>query len=325
MYVNRSSGLSVIPEETFPTAILQLEQELSQRRHEGYFTAAGDARIYYEYFLAEKPVGALVFVHGLSEFTKKYYELAAWFLRQGYHVFLYDQRGHGRSHRDTARPELIHINSFDELMADLDTYVETVVRRVTSLPLYLYAHSMGGAVGLLYLAKHGSKLTGAVITSPLIMPRINDLPAWPFLVGVSLGQVFAGKLAKFPLSSEFEPGKPYVPDPGDSANRVRHYRAYREQEPMYRSTPMTLGCAYQMLRLKRRLLRGGVAEAIQTPMLMLCAETDALVRTKYHGAFAKECAACTYEVLTGANHAFHTDRQEILEQALVRILSFLTE
>ena len=56
MYVNRSSGLSVIPEETFPTAILQLEQELSQRRHEGYFTAAGDARIYYEYFLAEKPI-----------------------------------------------------------------------------------------------------------------------------------------------------------------------------------------------------------------------------------------------------------------------------
>jgi lysophospholipase len=325
MYPNQERTLSLIPEEEFPHKILQVEKELSDLRREGYFVASGGAKIYYEYFLTRDPVGSVVFVHGLSEFTKKYYELAHYFLNQGYHVFLYDQRGHGRSHRDTDRPELIHINSFDQLAEDLNTYIETVVRPAASAPLYLYAHSMGGAVGLLYLSRYGQKLQKAVITSPLFLPRMNDLPPWPFLVSTGITQIFRGSTAKFLFSEEYEPGRPYTPVPGDSPNRVRYCLSHREREPMYRSTPMSLGCIHNCLKLPGLLLRKRVTEEIRIPTLMLCADTDTLVRTKYQGRFAKGCDACTHEILTGANHAFHTDCDEILQKALERILTFFSE
>ena len=324
MYLTQNRSLHIIPEEEFPSAISQIEEELSHIRREGYFAGEGGAKLYYEYFPARDPVGSVVVVHGLSEFTKKYYEIALYFLNQGYNVFLYDQRGHGKSHREVDRPELIHINSFDQLVADLDEYIETVVRPASPVPLYLYAHSMGGAVGILYLTKHGHKLKKAVLTSPLLVPRMNDFPVWPFLIGTAVGQLFRGSKAKFLLSGEYEVGKPYPPIPGDSPNRAQYCRAHREREPLYRSTPMTVGCARSTLKLRRRLLSKQVTEAIKIPTLMLCADTDALVRTKYQGQFAKQCASCTHEILQGANHALHTDSNEILEQALTRVLSFFS-
>ena len=324
MYLTQERSLQIIPEEEFPAAISQIEEELTHIRREGYFTGEGGAKLYYEYFPARDPVGSVVFVHGLSEFTKKYYEFALYFLNQGYNVFLYDQRGHGRSHRDTDRPELIHINSFDQLAADLNAYIETVVRPASPVPLYLYAHSMGGAVGIVYLSKYGSQVKKAVLTSPLFMPRMNDLPAWPFLITTAIGQVFRGTTAKFVFSGEYEIGKPYHPVPGDSPGRFRHCLACRDKEPLYRSTPMTLGCTRSTMTLRRRLLRKQVTDAISVPTFMLCADTDTLVRTKYQKQFADRCPACTHEILTGANHAFHTDCNEILEQALKKILSFLS-
>lgn len=324
MYLTQDQKLQIIPEEEFPAAIVQIEEELSHIRREGYFSGEGGAKIFYEYFPARDPIGSVIFVHGLSEFTKKYYEFALYFLNQGYNVFLYDQRGHGKSHRDVGRPELIHINSFDQLAADLDAYIETVVRPASSVPLYLYAHSMGGAVGLFYLADHGDKLKKAVITSPLMLPRMNDLPVWPIWLMTAVGQLLCGPRARFRLSGEYEAGKPYIPIPGDSPNRVRYCLAWREREPMYRSTPMTVGCVRNTLRLRRRLLRKNVTQAITIPTLMLCADTDSLVRTQYQGQFAGCCPACTHEILTGANHALHMDCDEILEKTLKKVFSFFS-
>lgn len=324
MYLTQDQKLHIIPEAEFPDAILQVEAALGSLRCEGFFTAQDGAKLYYEYFLARDPVGSVVFVHGLSEFTKKYYEFAYYFLSQGYNVFLYDQRGHGKSHRDVSRPELIHIHSFDQLVDDLDACIETVVRPVSPVPLYLYAHSMGGAVGILYLARHGNKLKKAVLTSPLLVPRMNGLPAWPFLVGTAIGRVFRGPKAKFLLSGEYEVGKPYTPIAGDSPGRVRHCLAYRDRERMYRSTPMTVGCVRHSLKLRRRLLSKEITHGIAVPVLMLCADTDTMVRTYWQEKFARCCPQCTHEVLYGANHALHTDKNEVLEKTLTRVLTFFS-
>ena len=63
MYLNQDRKLQIIPEEEFPSAIVQIEEELSGLRREGYFTGEGGARLYYEYFPAQNPVGSVVFVH----------------------------------------------------------------------------------------------------------------------------------------------------------------------------------------------------------------------------------------------------------------------
>jgi lysophospholipase len=235
---------------------------------------------------------------------------------------LYDQRGHGRSARDTDRPELIHVNSFDQLVEDLDCYIRQIVLPSATVPLYLYAHSMGGAVGLMYLAKHPRRFAKAVLTSPLVAPRMNNLPAWPFLLGVSIRKRFVGDLKKFRLSGEYVPGKPYRHIPGDSEARIRRCLWHRDRNRCYQSTPMTLGCVYHNLKLRRRMMKGDLAQAIQTPTLMICADRDHMVKLRPQEKLAAQCPRITREVLQGANHNLLTDEQPILEQVIYRVLEF---
>lgn len=320
--VHTRSRQRLISEEDFPQAIQALEQQLQDRGHQGYFQSEDGKSIYYEYYLASQGTAAVVVVHGMSEFTKKYAELTHYLLEQGYHVFLYDQRGHGMSHRDTDRPELIHINSFDQLVEDLNCYIEKIVLPKVSQPLYLYAHSMGGTVGAMYMAKYPKRFTKAVLTSPLVAPRMNDLPAWPFLLGVTIRKKFVGDLKKFRLSGEYIPGKPYQHIPGDSEARIRRCLWHRDQNRCYQSTPMTLGCVYHNLTLRRRMLKGEIGAAIQTPTLMLCADQDHMVKLKPQEALAAQCPSMTREVLTEANHNLLTDQQSVLEQVIDRVLEF---
>lgn len=322
MKVQPDHRLSFISEEAFPAAIVELEQWLLTHGHHGHFKGEDGKPIYYEYYLAEGAVASVVVVHGMSEFTKKYCELTYYLLHQGYNVFLYDQRGHGLSHRDTDRPELIHINGYDQLVTDLNCYIETIVIPASPAPLYLYAHSMGGAVGAMYLARYPKRFSRAVLTSPLFAPKMNNLPAWPFLLGVTIRKKFAGDLKKFRLSNEYVPGRPYQPASGDSPGRVQRSLWHRDHNRHYQSTPMTLGCVYHNLKLRRRILKGDIAGAIQTPTLMLCADQDALVKHRPQAQLAARCPAITREVLHGANHALLTDAQPILEQTINRVLTF---
>lgn len=45
-------------------------------------------------------------------------------------------------------------------------------------PYFLYAHSMGGAVGALYVKAHPDAFRGAVFTSPMIRAQTAGLPIW---------------------------------------------------------------------------------------------------------------------------------------------------
>ena len=315
-------NLNILSEEDFPSAIVEIGRKLDRCRHSGFFDTFDGKKIFYEYFLTENSHSSVVVVHGLSEFTKKYYEFTNYLLNQGYNVFLYDQRCHGYSDRLADRPELIHIDCFDDLVADLATYIETIVKPADPKPLYLYAHSMGGAVGLLYLSKHPDTFQKAVLSSPLIAPITSNLPEFPFRWGTAIGGRLVGTKAKFYFSNEYNPDITYDDIPRGSRNRVSHTLNMRRSEPRYQSTPMTLGCVYNTLILRKRLLHRRFTDSIQTPVLMLCAETDTMVKLKPQKQFAEKCGACQRVVVPHSNHAMLTDDSSILTEHITRALDF---
>lgn len=312
--------IAFLTENTFSQEIVRIEEALEALRHHGEFTTREGIRLFYEYFTPKTSRGGVVIVHGLSEFTKKYYELAWYLTAQGYSVFLYDQRGHGLSHRDTDRPELIHVQSFEGLAADLQDYLEAVVLPTEKGPLYLYAHSMGGAVGLLHLALYPEQFRKAVITSPLLQPTTNNLPPFLFRWGTGIHRALRGGKKKFLFSREYDPQRPYVHVPGDSESRVRHCLNHRNRDRRYQSTPMTVDCVYHSLGLKKRLLGDAVTKAIRTPILMLCAGKDTMVKIPPQEEFDRRCPQCHRIVLPDANHALLTCRDKILQQVLRLVL-----
>lgn len=311
--------LEIPTEEQFPEAIKQMEAALSACRTEGKLLTEDGKQLYYEYFTAENSIGSVVIVHGLSEFTKKFYELSYHLLNQGYNVFLYDQRCHGFSDRLTEEMDMIHINSFDELVSDLALYIDTVVRKVDFRPLMLYGHSMGGAVTALYLAKRPAGIHRAVLSSPLIVPTTNNFPGFLFRWGTGISGKLHGYTKRFAFTKEYNPNYTVIPTPGYSRHRVIRSFEMRVQEPHYRSTPMTVGCIRQCLLLRRKLLK--CIGNNETPVLMLCAENDKVVKTKPQAELATKCPNCEYVVVKDADHAMMTGNPAIITEHITRTLT----
>jgi len=113
---------------------------------------------------AGEPGGVVVVVHGLNDHSGRYTELAARLNRHGYAVYAMDLRGHGKS--QGAR---LLIRSFDEYLADLELHVDRVRRRGPDKPLFLFGHSMGGAIVALLGITRQPDVRGLVLSVPAVV------------------------------------------------------------------------------------------------------------------------------------------------------------
>ncbi len=328
MHFSPSHQLHILPEETFAQDMAQVEAVLDACRHSGRIASFDGLELFYEYFLAENSVGTIVVVHGLSEFTKKFYELAWYFLHQGYNVVLYDQRGHGLSGRQTDSLPLIHVDHFDDYVEDLHILLnKVVIPAVGDSPLYLYAHSMGGAVAMLYMAQHPiSAVKKTVLSAPLIQPQIGRMPLWMLRMLSRLEAVAKGSKTKSWKAGDFDPDIRYSPRISDlSVARFERNLAYRRSSPYYQSTPQTTGWNCEALSLRHRLLSRKTTGAIRTPTLLLCAEKDSIVQTHEQQLFAERTAACRIHVLTNAKHSLYTANEPVMREMLTQTFTFLRE
>ena len=135
------------------------------RRVEGSFAAPDGLTLFRRAWLPATARRALVLLHGFGEHSGRYDELASWFAARGCAVHAYDQRGHGSSAGIRT-----HVDRFDQLLDDLASFHALVRDEHAAVPLTLIGHSMGGLVGLAYLADRRPVLAGAIISGPALAP-----------------------------------------------------------------------------------------------------------------------------------------------------------
>lgn len=315
-----SYSFSVPREEAFPAAMAEILQQLSLYRQEGMFSGFDGKALYYEYFLAENSRGAVVILHGLSEFTGKYQEFAWYLLNQGYDVFLYDQRCHGRSCRLTGRHDLIHVGAFSHYHKDLHCFVCDIVRKQTQGPLYLYSHSMGGAVAAQYLAAHPDVFQKAVLSAPMIEPLTGGVPLPIARLGVGTCVLLGMGKKKFWLSDEFDPEYPFSRSKDQSQARFDRHMQLRLANECYRTTPLSMKWVLGSLLVRSRLLKKTFQKKLQTPILMICAEHDGVVNEQAQADFAKICPVCTRVVLPEATHSMLCGQQQTVQAHVQLVL-----
>lgn len=142
-----------------------LEHEGDHVKHiEGAFKGVRNANIYYQAWLPEANVKAvLLVVHGAGEHSGRYMNVVNHFVPLGYAVYGFDHIGHGKS-----EGEREFIERFEDYTDTLTSYYRMVTAWQRGKPVFLLGHSLGGLIVCYYLPEHQADFKGAVISAPAI-------------------------------------------------------------------------------------------------------------------------------------------------------------
>lgn len=176
---------------------------------QGTFEGAGGLKLFERSWRPRGPVrSVLVVMHGLKDHSSRYAGAAEKLCRQGVAVYAFDLRGHGNSDGDR-----VWVDKFDDYLADLDTFVARVKEKEPGKPVFVFGHSMGGAIVTLWTLEKKPAIQGLILSGPALKAG-SDVSG--FLIGVTkfLSGLFPS-LAVMDLPNEnFSRDKAVVEDMG---------------------------------------------------------------------------------------------------------------
>jgi acylglycerol lipase len=141
------------------------------RHTTGTFEGVRDLTLFEQSWRPDAPPrGVVVLVHGLKDHSARYAGFANELAQRGYAVYAFDLRGHGRS-----AGERVYIDSFEDYLGDLDVFMNRVRWKEPHRPLFLFGHSMGGAIVTLYTIKEKPALAGLVMTGPAFETDVSAI------------------------------------------------------------------------------------------------------------------------------------------------------
>jgi alpha-beta hydrolase superfamily lysophospholipase len=132
------------------------------KRREGELSGAGGLKLYWQAWLPPRPVASVVIAHGAGEHSGRYEHVGSRLAHSSYAAHAHEHRGHGRSQ---GRPATI--DSIDDVVADLRTFIAKCREQAPDRPLFLLGHSMGGCISLAYACRHQHEIDGLILSSPL--------------------------------------------------------------------------------------------------------------------------------------------------------------
>lgn len=300
---------------------------LQERKKELWLEREPGRRIYGVCCRADRPRGIVVISHGFTETTEKYRECFWYFLRMGYHVYGIDHCGHGRSYRLTEDFSLVHTDSYERYVKDLVFAAEYARNENGALPLFLYAHSMGGGIGAAAAAYRPRLFRKVILTSPMIRPQTGPVP-WQLAVGIAESACMLGHEKAYAAGQKPYSGSGcFEKSAAGSRARFEYYKEIRESSPRYQMNAASYGWLKSAGQLNW-YLQSQAWKRILSPVLLFQAGEDAFVsnreQERWLGKLKRRADARLVRV-RGVKHEIYNAGEETLVPYWKKIFAFFRE
>ncbi|MFW5708982.1 MAG: alpha/beta hydrolase [Chloroflexota bacterium] len=251
----------------------------------------------------KKPRALVLLVHGIAEHCGRYQHVAQALTEADYAVFGLDHRGHGRS---DGRRSLIR--DFDKPVTDLAQYMQHFRAQHPDQKVFVFGHSMGALIGLLFALKYQAELAGFISQGT----PLNLDEKIPRLL-LPLAKIVTRALGDFRS----------IPIQADDLSRDPAVVAAYQEDPLVDTRWMRAGVVLKLLQTGQQARKQ--LESLHLPLLILHGTADTICpisgsRTLHEHAASADKTLITYE---NAFHELHNEPDQA--QVLHDILSWLNQ
>lgn len=291
------------------------------------FAGEKDVLLQYKIFRGTRSKTAanktLVILNGRTEPMIKYAELIYDLKNEPFDIFILDHRGQGFSERMiNGDAHMGYVENFDFYVRDTKKFVEEIVKRNSTGAIHILGHSMGGAIAALYMEKYPRDFASATLSSPMIDFYTKGIPR-----GITSGMT--GLLALLGQGKKYAPGEKKFNQYADydTNNLTTSFHRFANNNNLELEYPATVirGPSVRWVQQSLKFCKIALKNAflVETPVLLLQAGSDTIVKNKAQDKFCSQITNCKKVVYPAARHEILQEQDEIRDQAMSEMKKFI--
>ena len=250
----------------------------------------------------QRPAKAIILlVHGMREHTGRYQHVADYLTAEGYLIYSHDHQGHGQSQGITG-----FFDDFLDPVEDVEQHYRQIKAAHPTMPIFVYGHSMGSLISLLFVLEHQHDLIGWICTgSPLHVREIAPDALYAF------GRVLA----------RFFPKLFFLPPSLDDVSRNPKITQEFATDPLVYKHPSRIGLIKQIIETGVKV-RSRIP-SLTLPVLIMHGDADTIApyagsQYLYDHVSSSDKQLKIYE---GLYHEIHNEPEQ--DEVLADILAWL--
>lgn len=324
--IGQSINEMFITEDNYEAKMREVvEPYIETVKQTGYMDVGEDNfKIYYEKYIIPDSKASIVISHGYTESLEKYHEVVYYFLKAGYSVYGLEHRGHGRSgHLGKEDPTQVNIDNFEYYVSDFKQFLDEEVKPETGeQKLFLFAHSMGGAIGADFLEEYPEYFDSAVLSAPMLQVNTGSVPEWMANMIASIKIYFSSGDKYIMGKSAYNPDYNFEGAATGCEERYDYYHNIVSNDAELQRGDGSYKWLKNSLTATKKITSKEEASKVEIPVLLFKAGKDDYVKENGLNMFAQYAKDCRMIFVGDAKHEIYREEDSILEPYMKRILEF---
>lgn len=242
-----------------------------------------------QYWCGESTNHVIILVHGMGEHYGRYEDYVIPALKSNHAAVIgFDQVGHGESEGKRG-----HCNSYEMLLESLELVIQKAVTLFPNIPIFLYAHSMGGNVALNYVLRKKTKITGVIASSPFLRLAFAP-PSWKMIAGRLLQKIAPAFTLPLDLDTQALSKDP---------EEVQKY-----EEDLLVHNKVSPNFSFPIMEAGEWAIKN--AHKLALPVLVMHGTSDRIIDHNGSIDFAANSENVTLQLFEGGFHELHNDLEK---------------